>query len=339
MSADDRAPHVVFISWTAFHGRSRDLAELLPATSYFIRSTGPAPLRYLRQWRDTARVLRRERPDVVVVMQPPVVALLAVRAAARGARLIGDLHSGVFLDPRWTWATALTLRLLRGANAALVTNGPLADRARAAGVETFVVHDPVFDGARPTAAPEAEAVAALVDAGDYLLVPLSYANDEPLDAILEAAGRTPDLRWVLTGRAPAALRASAPSNIVFPGFVSAGDYQVLFDRAAVVLALTDRPLTMQRVGYEAMIGGRPLVTSDSAVLRDYFGDAAVYVASTAESLAGGARRALADRDGLGARIRVRKQHQMAELRAAVAAVVDWVGSGPAGHPPVGSGAD
>jgi glycosyltransferase involved in cell wall biosynthesis len=35
-------------------------------------------------------------------------------------------------------------------------------------------------------------------------------------------------------------------------------------------------MTMQRAGYEALILGRPLVASESAVLREYFTDGAVF---------------------------------------------------------------
>ena len=41
---------------------------------------------------------------------------------------------------------------------------------------------------------------------------------------------------------------------------------------------------------------RPLVVSDHAVLREYYGDAAVYVESTAESIAAGIGAALDDSD-------------------------------------------
>ena len=42
---------------------------------------------------------------------------------------------------------------------------------------------------------------------------------------------------------------------------------------------------MQQAGYEAMAYGRPLVTSDSTVLREYFGPAARYTGPDADSIA------------------------------------------------------
>jgi glycosyltransferase involved in cell wall biosynthesis len=41
---------------------------------------------------------------------------------------------------------------------------------------------------------------------------------------------------------------------------------------------------MQQAGYEAMAFGRPLVTSDTSELRDYFGPAAVYARPDAGSI-------------------------------------------------------
>ena len=51
-------------------------------------------------------------------------------------------------------------------------------------------------------------------------VPLSYSNDEPVVAIIDAARSTsmPDVQWRMTGRTPANLKATTPPNIDFTGF-------------------------------------------------------------------------------------------------------------------------
>ncbi|MCW2620453.1 MAG: glycosyl transferase group 1, partial [Frankiales bacterium] len=127
-------------------------------------------------------------------------------------------------------------------------------------------------------------------------------------------------RWLLTGRAPEEVRAAAPANVHFTGFVSTDDYLALVHAADVVLALTTRELTMQRAAYEALCAGRPLVASGTDTLREFFGDAAHYADPTAESIAGAVGAALADAAGSSSRLAEVLTVRTAEQQAALAEV-------------------
>ena len=71
---------------------------------------------------------------------------------------------------------------------------------------------------------------------------------------------------------------------MFTGYLSNEDYDATMRRAGVVLALTTRDHTMQRAGYESLMWGTPVVTSDFGLLRDYFGSAALYSDCTATDI-------------------------------------------------------
>lgn len=288
----------LFVNWIGYHGRSDDLASNLDAQDIYVTGgAGNRLIRYVRQWRDTVRAVRRERPDVVYVMQPPIFALWATKVAApRSCTVIADLHTGVFTDPKWRWAWKWILAgQRRRGNAVIVTNESLAKKCRARGVRTFVLDDAV-----PRRVGKANAVAGDAHLRDlrpdeYVLVPLAYAADEPLDEILGAAAQDVERTWVLTGRAPASVRANAPRNVVFSGFVTREDYEWLAAHAGVMLACTTEEETMQRAGYEAVSWERPLVTTRTRVLLDYFGDAAVFTDPIASSLADSMRTAFKQR--------------------------------------------
>jgi glycosyltransferase involved in cell wall biosynthesis len=282
-----------------YHGRSADLAASLGIPSYFVSEPrGSAPLRYVRQWVKTRRLLREKQPNTVIVMQPPIIALLAVTAfAPRSRMVIGDLHSGVFLNPKWRWAARWTFRLLRGSNAAIVTNEILAERSRSAGVRTIVSHDLITESTGASASPP-QGFDRPADSALFALVPVAYANDEPIDALLDAAANRPEVRWVLTGRAPQDVRQRASANVTFTGYVSDAEYRWLVEHCAVMLALTTRDHTMQRVGYEAMSGAKALVVSGTQVLRDFFGDAAIYTAPTSVDITMAVDAALERREDL-----------------------------------------
>lgn len=314
----------VFLSWIPFHGRSAGLASALGAEAVFVASAGPgwpAPVRYALDGVRTVWLLLRRRPRAVVVMLPPYPLLLLAWVWSRvtGAVLVGDLHSGVFNNVVWAWARRPTLRLLRRGHA-VVTNEVLATVCREAGVPVLVLHDSLDDEVPP--------VVDRAGAPPLVLVPVSYAADEPVGEVLDAARRHPGVRFVLTGRAPASLTRGAPANVEFPGYVSSGDYARLLGGASAVLALTTREDTMQRAGYEAATAGRPLVTSSTRALREFFGDAAVYAEPTVEGIAEAVAQALGRGEELGGRMRDLHSRRLAEQQAAIGALQGLLGSAP-----------
>jgi glycosyltransferase involved in cell wall biosynthesis len=272
---------IVFISWIPYHGRSAALAHLLRIRAEFVWPS-QARLsvigRYFYQTIATVRLIRRERPPVVVVMLPPAPLLIAAFIGRRrGTKLVADLHTGFFLNPKWRWATALSLRLLRSCTV-LVTNQELAAECTHRGVQAIVVHDPLEDRTD------------LAERGDpdiTVFCPLSFANDEPVDAVLAAAAMLPHVTFALTGSAPAEVQQRAPRNVVFTGYLPHDEYWRRLALARVVVACTTRDATMQRAGYEALMCGVPQVTSNFKALGDFLGPAAYYAEPTPESLARG----------------------------------------------------
>lgn len=322
----------MFVNWIDHHGRSEDLAAQLSARAVYITGgSGNRIIRYFRQWRETVRIVKQASPTAIFVMQPPVLALWATQTAApKNALIVGDLHTGVFTDRKWAWAATGILRSLRRrGGAVIVTNESLARRCRSAGTTTHVLDDavPRRVGSQPRHF-SAESLSGL-RADKYVLVPLAYAADEPLEEILAAAGSDTNLTWVFTGRAPDAVRAKAPKNVRFSGFVSKEDYNWLAANAGVIVACTVEEDTMQRAGYEAVSWERPLVTSRTEVLVDYFGDAAEFAAPISVELAAAVRRAFESRASLiesisDLGVRKRREHDDAieNLRSHVNRAVD-----------------
>lgn len=275
---------VQVVSWIGFHGRSESLAASLGGRADYVKAKGSLPVRYIRQFRETIRLIRSARADAVIVMMPPLPAICAVVLAARGRVAVwADLHTGVFENPRWRWALRATMWVIRKHCAgAIVTNESLARRAESYGLTSIEVLDDILEPKPANAAK------------DYVVFPVTYANDEPIEQIVGAARLLPEITFFLTGKPPSKVVDSAPANIKFPGFLPRSDFENLMSHAAIIGALTNRPYTMQRAGYEALELGTPLVTSSWADLRRYFGDAAVYTdeVNSAESIASAIDRVL-----------------------------------------------
>jgi glycosyltransferase involved in cell wall biosynthesis len=307
----------LFVSWVGFHGRSARLAADLGAEAAFVAvgrsgNRWTAPVRYARQAVTTVALLRRRRPRVLVVMGPPL-ALVALAALVHRGVLVLDAHTGAVL--RGDRVRRSFVWLARRADVVVVASEALAARVRAEhGIDALAVHDPVPDAAASAPAPSERFTAVF---------PAGWRADEPMDALLGAAVLVPDVEVVITGR-PA--RTDVPANVRLTGFVDDATYASLLAGAGVVLALTTRPLTMQRAGYEALGFGRPLVASDTDVLREFFTGGTVFAAPTAASLAAAIEEARARSDELAAGMvglrehrRVEDERALTALRAAIAA--------------------
>src|SRR2546426_11475183 len=110
----------VFITWYPYCRRSDSLGQQLGAPSYlvhYLRFKTPvlAPFKYVLQTLKTAWILLRERPDGVLVANPPVVAPLVIWLGSLllRYRFIVDSHSGAFQHARWSWSLPLQRFLAR----------------------------------------------------------------------------------------------------------------------------------------------------------------------------------------------------------------------------------
>jgi glycosyltransferase involved in cell wall biosynthesis len=207
--------------------------------------------------------------------------------------------------------------MLRKRGFAVVPNDALAELCRSSSVPAIVSHGYLreFGGANDN-----DASKKVYDGILFVLVPLAFAYDEPIDEILEAARITPHLTWILTGKAPQSVAASAPKNLILTGFVSKEEYSRLRANASVVLASTTAEDTMQSAGYEALAAGTPLVTTPTRVLKEYFGDAVLYAAPKADSIAEQVSHAFMNRQYFANRMAELRRRRIAEQDEAIAQI-------------------
>ena len=254
------------------------------------RGLAAAWRKYPAQALATLRMLVRERPLLLIVQSPPSMAgwLAALYARAAGAALVIDAHSDAFERRIWTWPGIVTSAVARTSLATIVTNRHWADRVRSwGGVARVVSSIPTTFAAAPP--PD-------LGSGSHVAVVNTWAPDEPLGAVIEAARSVPEATFHVTGRADRAadLVVSVPPNVRFTGFLPEDDYHALLRAADVVVCLTTRDHTMQNGASEALSHGTPIVTSDWEVLRDYFSAGTAHVDNSPAGIAAGIRSVLDD---------------------------------------------
>jgi glycosyltransferase involved in cell wall biosynthesis len=328
-SADHR---VTYISWAESCSRSDYTARELGGRSHmvYLPVFGSRPstilFKYAGQWFRTARILRRERPDTVFVMTPPLVAALPAfwYAWRYGRQVVLDAHTAAFLHPRWRRFQWLQRILCRTAVTTLVHNERIAELVRAAGAPATLVTDVpvVFAEREPFARPP----------GFVVAVACSFSDDEPLATIFEAAQLTPDVHFFVTGdsrRLSPSLARHLPANVRLTGLLSTAAYGGLVASADVVLALTTRDKTMLRSAYEAIYQGTPVIVSDWPVLREAFREGAIHVDNTPAGIAAAVRRMAsnhADYVAGAARLREEKARRWLLVRQEIISRIDSRGS-------------
>jgi len=288
---------LLFLSWGAIAGRAAELAAALggDARAYFAPGPGRRPpvlLRYLLSSVLTGATLLARRPRVVVVTNPPVVAAAVTWCWTRliGATLVLDSHPGGFGaqgDRLSARLQGLHRFVARRSAFCLVADEAWRARLAAWGVDAEVVHE----------APDGWDGAPRAPGGRLRVLCVGrFAPDEPVAAVLGAAGLVPELDLAITGDVslcPAGLRDGAPGNVAFVGFLAAAAYQEAVADADAVLTLSTEPSSVMRAAYEAVYARRPLVVSDWPLNRALF-PTAVHVLHTPEALAEGLARLAAD---------------------------------------------
>jgi glycosyltransferase involved in cell wall biosynthesis len=284
---------MVFISWAPFCSRSDGIAARLGGKSFMVYSPvfGSRYLtiafKYLSQTIKTLRILFRERPAAVFVMTPPVAACLAVWIYARlsATQFVIDAHTAAFVHPRWKPLLFIHKWFSRAARTTIVTNEHMQNIVYDWKAHATIIRDVPVRFAEPR-------YPKLNGSVNMTLVS-TFTYDEPLELFFEAARQLPEIRFHITGdyrRGEPRLLVAKPANVTLTGFLSDADYVGLLLASDAVISLTTLDHTMQRAAYEALYLGRPVITSNSDLLRRHFCKGTVHVGNTVDEIVAGVRR-------------------------------------------------
>jgi glycosyltransferase involved in cell wall biosynthesis len=292
---------VLFLAWGAISGRSAELSSSVGASSVCLYPPGSSrrprtSVRYLLSAFQTVRILQRQRPNVVVVTNPPLLLPLLVMtwsSIVGDAKVVLDSHPGAFgaMGDRMGAALLPVHRWVAKRVAFSLVASPFwQDKVEAWGGSAMVVH-------------EARGAALTPPLGHEPLRVLyvgTFAQDEPVEAIVGAARVVPECALVVTGdlaQAPAGLYEAASQNVRFAGFLDTDDYVRQLEESDLVVALTTEPNSVMRAAYEAVYANRPLIISNWPILKELFPDA-IHADNDEKALALALRRAIRDHPDL-----------------------------------------
>lgn len=254
----------------------------------------PAFLRYVIQAADTLKRLLREKPDVILVMNPPVVAPLVVWAYSlfHGSEFIIDTHTAGFLDAKWKFFHPLHRFLARKAVLNTVHNEKNLEILERWGIGNGYVL-PFYNPAReelPMVDIESlplPARTALENDRPKILTVNRFASDDAWQETAETARIFPEAVFFITGdpgKIPEKTIRRLPENVILTGYLGHPAFMRLMQECDVVLTLTKRRDTVLWSVREAMAIGKPFVTTDSEVLRNCYGSAGIFASMEPEDI-------------------------------------------------------
>lgn len=265
----------IWLTWE-IQRRNRTLSKKLDATLYELISKKKGLARYAELIVKSYQVLISEKPKLLFVQNPSLVlALWAVlNRPFFSYRLIVDAHNaGLYPAEGKSALLALVASfVIRFADITLVTNAPLALEVIKKKGRPFILPDPLPDLLPdPAQKHRAKTKAALT----YVC---TWADDEPTPELIEAARELGDvLTLYITGRPPAWVKSmSLPHNIVLTGFLSEADYLDLLQSSDALIVLTTRDNCLNCGAYEGVALEKPMILSDTEVIRNYFNKGIVY---------------------------------------------------------------
>ena len=278
---------MLFIVWSPYSGRSEELARKLNAKIFFIhyfkfkRPIYSIP-KYIFQLFATLKILIREKPKLIFVESPPIVAVLSVYLYSKvfAAKYFIDAHSGLFVSWKWKWLIPLQKQLSRKALVTIVTNTYMADIVNSWGAKYYVL---------PVTLPKFTKLNSVLshEKQKTIIVINTFSDDEPLGVILEAAQQIQEIKFFITGditKCPKWAVHNKSNNVIFTNFLPKDKYIEAILNSDAVMVLTTRQNTMQMGAYEAVALERPILISNSELLVSTFNKGCVYVENNYSSI-------------------------------------------------------
>ncbi len=264
-------------------------------------------------------LLRRTNPAILFVQNPSLLLSTLALASRRffGYTLVVDAHNeGVrpFMRPG-RFVAWLTRRLLKGADATIVTNPALEKDVTAAGGRALVLPDRMPE-------PELPAKAAAINKATLVAVISTFLPDEPVAAIMAAAATLPEVQFAFTGDVKRFRHKDIelPPNVRLTGYLADKAFWKLLAQADVICDLTLKPDCLVCGAYEALALAKPMVLSDNPATREIFGSAAVLTDNSAAGIACAVATAVEQRERLEANARVLRARYAAPWQVQAARV-------------------
>ncbi len=331
---------ITWITW-ADHRRTSEIAAELNAELIVVNSAGPIWAKHLARSLKTISILRAKKDNVIIVQNPSriLAAIATLFSFFWGYPLLVDRHTNfrlgkkVSFDPRIWFLILCSNFSIRYADLTIVTNEFLKDLVERKGGRGFVLPDKIpflhSDGL-------CDENIKGSDGRERVVFICTFADDEPYGSVIEA-GNLLDrkIQIFITGNYKSQPKFAAddlPSNVKFTGFLPDSDYTKLLSSADVVIDFTSLEWCLVCGGYEALSLNKPLVTSNTQALIEYFEDSAIFSTHSPVAIAHAINKAIDFKEDLKQKSAQLKQKKEEEWRRQFKSLVKFIDQ--SGKPPI-----
>jgi len=281
---------IVFLVWDRQSVRAYGISKHIGASLHFL-STSPRLMRPVLLIK-TLKILKKERPRIIICQSPPIAcAFIAMVyrhlfAWMSKPKVIIDLHTGAISRP---WSKNLSTLIMKQASANIVTNKEFQnDVIQNYHIKPLVLEDPIPDFTDILLfAKNQEGYKIVQKAFFNVAVISSFAYDEPLKAVFDAALQLPNVYFYITGDKKTAdqkLLTKKSDNIIITGFLDYNTYVDLLQKVDVIMDLTTESISIVSGGYEAVALEQPLILTNWIPLKRYFNKGTICISNTSDEI-------------------------------------------------------
>lgn len=275
--------------WITWERQPRNISTSrllgVPLVEYVYEKNGVS--RYLKSIIKTIVLVLRRRPKYVFCQNPSVVLAVLIVAISKILRVksIVDAHN-IALEQGSSSTNVLKLLnklSIKYADLVIVTNSGLVSIVESMGGRAIILPDPL------PSYPDKLASSNDNELSRYKAFCItSWGDDEPISDLIEAAASLKaNVDFYFSGnykKFDKNLMVYCPSNVHLLGFVSEKQYLDELFSCDFAIDLTTRDNCLVCGGYESIAAGKPVLLSDTAAQREYFGQAAVYCDINSKSI-------------------------------------------------------
>lgn len=280
----DRKTPGIFLVWKNYQRRPEVLANLITCELKFIPhlfgSKYLRPFDYLLKLVSNIKDILTTKPSFVVAQCPPTFS--ALPALMTRTPYIIDAHNPLFQVEMWQ-NLPFSKTILKNALAIIVHNQEMHELVSRIYPDSklFTISDPI-EAIKPSPQPERQP--------QQILVIASFDPwDEPVDLLIETMEKLEDYNFVITANikkleSETATRLQKLDNVTLTGFLATEEYHQVLCSSLASLVLTTSDATQPSGACEALSSDTQLVISRTTLIDKLFGEWAVLVDNSSESI-------------------------------------------------------
>ncbi len=258
----------------------------------------------------TFLTLVKEKPEVLVVQNPSIVLsfFAALVKPVFNYKLVTDLHT-LYLNPKGFKKSIMNFLndySLKQNNITIVTNEPYKAKIKnKTKKEIFILPDRIPDF-------DYEFEKTPLKGKNNILFICTFSEDEPWKEVTEAAKLLEKDTYIhISGRNNLS-KENIPPNVILTGFLPTKDYQNLLRSVDIIMVLTSQENCLVCGGYEAVSAEKPLILSDTRILREYFSNGTVFTRNNSRDIAESVSLAVKNKSDLRKGVRALKKLRTVE---------------------------